>query len=253
MDKERTLRWLRPIKAIVPGIVLLLLAASVLKKQIALSPQLAYAQSPALTISKSASPDPVVAGDKLTYIITVTNTGDVPLQDVVVTEVLPEGAVAQAMDGLDGRWAMYSNGDRVLVWEARAPLPPGQPMRLKCVVLIESDREQPVVNADYKAIAEGWDSPVVGQPVTVRVVSPTPTITPRPSPTPTPMPPTSTPTPTATPTARLATSTPTPLPIIPAPPSKSPGSPMGLLLGTVSIVAVLVPVAAWFVKGKRKG
>lgn len=258
MGKERPLGWLKLAKAIIPGIALLLLVALALKGQAVggesvLSPQLAHAQSPVLAISKSASPTPVVAGGELTYIITITNTGDVPLQGVVVTEVLPEGTVAHAMDGLDGQWAMHSaDRGRVLVWEARAPLPPGQPMRLKCIVLVDPGREQPVVNADYKAVAEGWDSPVTGQPVTVQVASPTPTITPRPSPTPTPtMPPTPTPIPTATPSPWPATSTPPPSPTS-APPLKSAGSQMGLLLGIVSIVVVLVPVATWFVKSKGK-
>jgi uncharacterized repeat protein (TIGR01451 family) len=267
MSRKRILGWLKLARAIVPGFALLLLVALALKGQAVsgesvFSPPLAHAQSPVLVISKSASPDPVVAGGELTYIITVTNTGDVPLQDVVVTEVLPEGTVVHAMDGLDGQWAMHSTeGGRVLVWEARASLPPGQPMRLKCIVLVDRERERPVVNAEYKAVAEGWGSPVAGQPVTVRVVSPTPTITPRPSPTPTPMPPTSTPippaTPTpipilATPTPRRATSTPIPSPT-PVPPLKSAGGQMGLLLGIVGGVAVLVPVAAWFVKSKGRG
>jgi uncharacterized repeat protein (TIGR01451 family) len=252
MGRGRTLGWLKPARVIVPGFVLLLLVALALKGWTVFPPQLAHAQSPVLAIGKSASPDPVVAGGELTYIITVTNTGDVPLQGVVVTEVLPEGTVAHAMDGLDGQWVMRSaNGGRVLTWEARAPLPPGQPMRLKCIVLVDPSREQPVVNADYKAIAAGEDSPVTGQPVTVRIVSPTPTITPRPSPTPTPVPPTSTPIPTATPSPRPATSTPAPSPT-PTPPLKSAESQMGLLLGIMSVVAVLIPVAAWFVKSKGK-
>jgi uncharacterized repeat protein (TIGR01451 family) len=260
MGKKRIPAWPQPARVIIPGFALLLLVVLALKGQAVsgqrvLSPQLAHAQSPVLAISKSADPDPVVAGGELTYIITITNTGDVPLQDVVVTEVLPEGTIAHAMDGLDGQWAMHSvDGGRVLVWEARAPLPPGQPMRLKCIVLVDPSREKPVINADYKAIAEGWESPVTGQPVPVRVVLPTPTITPRPSPTsaPTPMPPTPTPIPTTMPSPRPATSTPTPPPT-PVPPLKSRGSQMGLLLGIVSSVAVVVPIAAWFVKSKGKG
>jgi uncharacterized repeat protein (TIGR01451 family) len=42
--------------------------------------------SPALTITKDASPTTVRAGDRITFTITVTNAGDVPLTGVAVTD-----------------------------------------------------------------------------------------------------------------------------------------------------------------------
>ncbi len=44
-----------------------------------------------LSITKSDSPDPVVAGSQLTYTITVTNGGPSTADDVVVTDALPAG------------------------------------------------------------------------------------------------------------------------------------------------------------------
>jgi len=255
MGKRRTLGWLKLARAIVPGLALLLGAALALKERAVLSPQLAHAQSPVLAISKSASPDPVVAGEKLTYVITITNTQSTALTGVVVRDMVPEHTTFSLVNSRGGQWIMRSPGGGKrgeVSWEAAEPLLPDQTAHLEMVVQVEEGWTGPIVNADYGATIEGLDEPVIGPPVTTHVVQPTPTTTPTPMPTATPMPPTSTPTPTATPTPRPATSTPIPSPT-PVPPLKSPGGQMGLLLGIVSIVAVLVPVAAWFVKSKGEG
>src|SRR5881396_1689924 len=44
-----------------------------------------------LAIAEAASPDPVLAGEILSYAITVTNNGSNPATNVVVVDVLPEG------------------------------------------------------------------------------------------------------------------------------------------------------------------
>ena len=50
-----------------------------------------------LSISKTATPNPVVAGTQLSYAITVTNNGPNTANNVVVTDVLPAGVI-YAMD-----------------------------------------------------------------------------------------------------------------------------------------------------------
>jgi uncharacterized repeat protein (TIGR01451 family) len=56
-----------------------------------------------LSITKSDSPDPVVAGTDLTYTVTVTNGGPSTADDVVVTDPLPTGTTY--VSGVDGNGA----------------------------------------------------------------------------------------------------------------------------------------------------
>ena len=53
-----------------------------------------------LSITKSDSPDPVVAGSQLTYTITVTNAGPSTAHAVNVTDDLPAGTTY--VSGVDG-------------------------------------------------------------------------------------------------------------------------------------------------------
>lgn len=56
-----------------------------------------------LSITKTDSPDPVVAGTDLTYTVTVTNGGPSTADDVVVTDPLPSGTTY--VSGVDGNGA----------------------------------------------------------------------------------------------------------------------------------------------------
>jgi uncharacterized repeat protein (TIGR01451 family) len=214
----------------------------------------ACAQSPVLAISKSASPDPVVAGGELTYIITITNTGDVPLQGVVVNDEVPEHTTFSLMGARSGQWLMSgpNRGTRgPVIWKSAAPLAPGQAVQVQMVVWVDSGNQDPVTNTEYSVLADEGEK-VRGEPVTTHVMLPTPT----PTPTSTPMPPTPTRVPTSTPVPQSVVPTSTVSPTRMPTPVPAPGSPVrwtGLLLGIVGTMAIFVLVVAWFVKSKGGG
>ena len=46
--------------------------------------------APLLTVTKIGHPNPVSAGEELTYTIQYANVGNVPAEDVVLTDMLPD-------------------------------------------------------------------------------------------------------------------------------------------------------------------
>ncbi|HID89410.1 MAG TPA: DUF11 domain-containing protein, partial [Anaerolineae bacterium] len=64
-------------------------------------------QDATLTITKSASPDPVDQGDLITYIITVTNSSSEEAQQVVVTDTTPASTVFESANVIDGGGATW--------------------------------------------------------------------------------------------------------------------------------------------------
>jgi uncharacterized repeat protein (TIGR01451 family) len=228
-----------------------------------LIPSVVEAQSPPLTISKSASPDPIVAGDELTYIITITNTGHEPLGGVLMTDAVPRHTTFVLASGRGGDWWMQKprpGEPGEILWRHNGPLVPGQVSSLHFVVRTETSKAEPIVSQGCRVIAEGWDT-MVSEPVTTEVLLPTPT----PKPLPTPVPPTATPLPTPVPPTATPTPGPTPVPPTTRPsptslptPQKDQASqassfrpPFGraaLLIGLGVIIAVLIPLLMWLAK-----
>jgi uncharacterized repeat protein (TIGR01451 family) len=64
-----------------------------------------------LSLTKTASSDPVKTDETLTYALSVENLGGDPAQDVVVTDVLPAGVAFQSTSG-DG-WSCSESGGTV--------------------------------------------------------------------------------------------------------------------------------------------
>ena len=234
--------WNRPV--VVALTTALICAGAALSVGMFVHTRPVRADAPPLAISKSASPDPVVAGAELTYLLTITNAKQTALSEVVVSDVIPANTTFVSAGYFDGNWGVWvpAKGEAGTVrWEAQAPLPGQQAMRLQLVVLVAPAYQGIVVNDSYEARAGDAD-PVVSQPVTVRAVQPTPTPTPTP---------TFTPTPTATPPA-TATSTPTaaavsgtaPAPSPPPSPPPPPPSP-GLIWPTIGFVVGGIAVAVF--------
>jgi uncharacterized repeat protein (TIGR01451 family) len=135
---------------------------------------------PKLDLSTNATNDVAVAGDTLTYLLVLTNTGPIPLEEVVVSDETPAGTTLFGVNSPSG-WMMTTPGQGrtgQVVWQTVEPLPPGAEVTLEFIVTIDSDATGPIINDTYLAQVEGWSETVTGPPIVTELVSPTPTWTP---------------------------------------------------------------------------
>jgi len=205
---------------------------------------------PPVAIAKSAHPDPVTAGQELTYALSLTNTGSITLAGVVVMDMVPRHTTFVLSSSPGGDWwtrtpSLGEQGE--IVWRLNGPLAPGQVSHLRFVVKTDADNAAPIVSQGCQVVVEG-QSMATCEPVTTQVLRSISTSTPLPTSSPT--------------TAVLALVGPTPLPAA-SPPAISLPTPQKddvtlasflgqffgreLLIGLV-VLTILLLVSAWLVK-----
>lgn len=113
----------------------------------------------ALSVSKTAAPDPVLAGETLTYTITVVNDGPEVAENVTVDDLLPAGTefVAVSSDAplscgeADGLVECHAPslpvGTYSIIIDVVAPLEPGRITNI-CVVNSDTDNPTPIAPGD---------------------------------------------------------------------------------------------------------
>ncbi len=212
-----------------------------------------------LALTVEIDPGGASTGETLSYRFVIANTGDSPLEGVVVSVVVPDGLDVVGTGVPDG-WSATPPSARAItevVYRSEGEMAPGARAELVLKGVILKEPGQTIRLDDYTATAEGLPSPVQGVPVTLWVArAPTPT------PGPTPLPPTRTAAPSPTPTA---TPTPTPTPtrradvvlptLTPTPNLSSEQERIGTVTVSifVGIVVILIALSvAWVVRTSRR-
>jgi uncharacterized repeat protein (TIGR01451 family) len=231
-----------------------------------------WAAEPLLALKETADVQYMPAGPRISYVITLTNQGTMPLTGVVVSDTLPAGATLLYFATPDGgKWSSTqrstANGP-VALWVNEAPLLSGQSARLTYVVQLTWKDAPPGRIEKRTAIAraaEAESSPAQDT-VTALMIDPTPTQLPSPTSapalTPTPPPPIETSIPVApslVPT--LQTEKPTATPNITSSlmpqatmtvvPTAVPDRKSSWLAYIITLIVILVAVILWLVMKKR--
>lgn len=176
---------------------------------------LAFAQEPPLfEINVAPASSQVIAGQTLTYTITITNVSGLPQQNVLVTVDTPPGTTYNHSNlAAQQRWLIggFTPGQPgTITWITQETLPPGGTAMVELVVNVLPNTAGEIVNQNYfvTTLNNYEQARVSGPPVKTQALIPTPT----PTPTATPQPAT-TATSTSKPTASFtpaAPATPTP-------------------------------------------
>jgi uncharacterized repeat protein (TIGR01451 family) len=221
-----------------------------------------------LTVAACQGPEPLAlaveieprgasTGETLTFRFVVSNTGDSPLEGVVVQVSVPEGLDVVEITAPNGWLATPPTAQAITKVEYRreGELAPGARAELVLTSVILKEPGQTVRLDDYSATADGLASPVQGAPVTLWVArAPTPT------PSPTPLPPTQTvvpsPTPTATPTATPTRRADVVFPTLtPTPNLSSEQERIGTVTVSIFVGIVIILIAlsvAWMLRTARR-
>jgi uncharacterized repeat protein (TIGR01451 family) len=106
--------------------------------------------APDLELTKQAAPDPVQAGERLTYTIQVTNTGNYALH-AHITDTLP---ISVTLDGTSGGTLLLPGGNVAVIWAAAIPAPGGV-WKETVIVTTPSGYAGPLTNVVHVSTDEG--------------------------------------------------------------------------------------------------
>ncbi|MCP4544049.1 MAG: DUF11 domain-containing protein [Chloroflexi bacterium] len=196
--------------------------------------------NPPLAIAKHFSPDPVPAGEEITYQLTITHTGDSPLTGVTVTDIVPPQTtfVMTSVPGDDWWMQTPQTGEQgEIAWRLVGPLTPGQVTHLHFVVLTKPNNADPIIGPGCRVTIEGWDT-MTGEAVTTQVILPVWATLPPPTPVPT-LAPLTTPLESSTDNTPTATPKTSPTNTFTQSPVRSSLGLATLLIGTIVIGTIL--------------
>ena len=233
----------------------------------------AWQNTPPLSLTVTVDPEVASTDETLTVTLTVSNTGESPLDAVVVRVHVPQGTELEDAQAAEGWTVLEPDADDgVVEYHARDSLATGQRAQLVLTLLVQQAAGDAILLDRYTATAEQLSTPVEGQAVTIRVgATPTPSPTAAPATatrTPTAAETTPSPSPSVTPSVTAtATAAPTPtatitLGPVELPPTATPTPNLSseqVVVGTitvsifVAIVVVLIVLAVvWVIRAARR-
>ena len=124
-----------------------------------------------LTLTVEIEPLGASTGETLSFRFVVSNTGDSPLEGVVVSVVVPEGVDVVGTGVPDG-WSATPPSDQPIeevVYRREGEMVPGARAELVLKSVIWKEPGQTIRLDDYAATADGLPSPVQGASVTLWV------------------------------------------------------------------------------------
>lgn len=145
----------------------------------------AAAQEPELfEISLQTESEYAIPGQPFTYVITVTNTGQEPVQNVLVTVGTPKGTTYKDSDVIaEQRWLIggFSPGKAgEIFWLTQESLAPSSTAIFKLIVnVLPETREPLLVEGHFVTTLDDYQEATVnGLPLETEVLAPTPTPSP---------------------------------------------------------------------------
>ncbi len=141
------------------------------------APRIAHAAAVTLTITKSDSPDPVIQGNDITYILSVTNTAGITTTNLMITDTVPISTTYTSAGFLPpysgGVLGPSIGGTGPVTWVPNDQLGPGQGMQLQLIVKVDKPVPDGTIINNDSYLADGdYSDPAVGSTVTTTVIAP---------------------------------------------------------------------------------